>query len=586
MKEFKVFLRFLFSFSPRRFVINCTMMLLSTFISGIGLFLLIPLLKFTGWIGGHHSNDLFTYISNQVFGPAIYHFPLLLILGLFVAVITSVTVLEFIQSRYMTRFGQDFMLSLQRKLNHCVAHASWAFLVQRNLKHAHYMITSGISQVNMLTTYSLQMITDGLLVSVFLIASFIFSFQLTLITFLIALASFAVMHRHKARLIGRKSFTQTQNAQVELAHFLEGMKLAKSYNRVDAFIYRFEAMQRANYDFQLEFAKSQFMIRGLFKVSTAFIFSLLFWLSFSWLHIPLPTLLALLLLFSRLLPRISSLQQTYLRVANILPIFEQVQTMTQEFETHQEVMNPAARLSWSRHITLSDISYTYEHKQALKELSFQFKHNTSTAIVGPSGAGKTTLADILLGLLIPQSGSVLIDDVELTGEQLYAWRNQVSYVPQEVHLFNGSITDNLLWATPQVSEDDLWTALSMAAAEGFVRSLPQGIDTIVGDRGIKLSGGERQRLALARALLRHPSVLILDEATSALDTQNEDLIYQTLKNLHGKLTIIIISHRFSTIQNADQVLVLDQGQLQESGSPTQLLAEPSSLFYHLFNQNH
>ena len=186
------------------------------------------------------------------------------------------------------------------------------------------------------------------------------------------------------------------------------------------------------------------------------------------------------------------------------------------------------------------------------------------AIVGPSGSGKTTLADLILGLLSPTEGTIFIDGQPLEDELVHHWRSSIGYVPQETFLFHDTVRHNLLWAKRDATEDELWKAIELAAAAGFVSALPDGLDTVVGDRGIRLSGGERQRLALARALLRRPTLLLLDEATSSLDTANELRIQEAIEGLHGELTMVVIAHRLSTIRRADSIVVLDRGQVVEA----------------------
>ena len=175
-----------------------------------------------------------------------------------------------------------------------------------------------------------------------------------------------------------------------------------------------------------------------------------------------------------------------------------------------------------------------------------------------------------MGLNQPEKGKVLIDGMVLNKENLLSLRRSVSYVPQEPFLFNTSIRDNLLMIEPNATEEQIWEALEFAAAADFVKRLPNGLSTVIGDRGIKLSGGERQRLVLARAILRKPAILVLDEATSALDTENEAKIQAALDRLKGKMTIIVIAHRLSTIKNADQVIVLDNGEIIQNGKFNEL----------------
>jgi ATP-binding cassette subfamily C protein len=183
-----------------------------------------------------------------------------------------------------------------------------------------------------------------------------------------------------------------------------------------------------------------------------------------------------------------------------------------------------------------------------------------------------------MGLLRPEQGTILVDGVPVYPYGNHTWRQAIGYVPQEAFLFHATVRANLLWARPEASAADLQQALRLAAAEEFVASLPQGLDTVLGDRGVRLSGGERQRLALARALLRQPVLLILDEATSALDPFNEQRIHRALAALHGQFTIVLIAHRLSTVRMADRIMVLDAGQVVETGTWDELLGRSDSAF--------
>jgi ATP-binding cassette subfamily C protein len=226
-------------------------------------------------------------------------------------------------------------------------------------------------------------------------------------------------------------------------------------------------------------------------------------------------------------------------------------------------------------IKLQNVDFRYDKqkdKKILSELNLVIYAQQTTAIVGSSGAGKSTLADLLMGLLTPDAGEILIDGQPLEPQQIHSWRPSVAYVPQETFLFHDTVRANLLWTRPQASDEELWQILRLAAADQFVAELPDSLDTVVGDRGVRLSGGERQRLALARALLRHPSLLLLDEATSALDNENEQRIQLALDELHGELSIVVIAHRLSTIRHADQIVVIDNGRVVENGSWEELVA--------------
>ena len=222
-------------------------------------------------------------------------------------------------------------------------------------------------------------------------------------------------------------------------------------------------------------------------------------------------------------------------------------------------------------IRFHGVGFTYpDGTPALRSLDLTIPANRFTAIVGASGAGKSTVADLLIGLLRPSSGEILVDGEPLSAEDIQDWRHAIGYVPQDGFLLPGSVRENLLWAAPQATDEELWSVLAAAEASAFVRARPQGLDTPAGDGGALFSGGERQRLALARALLLNPAILVLDEATSALDLANERLILDAVAALDRGVTRVVITHRLSAIRNADVIHVLEQGRLVESGTWAQL----------------
>lgn len=214
-------------------------------------------------------------------------------------------------------------------------------------------------------------------------------------------------------------------------------------------------------------------------------------------------------------------------------------------------------------IVFNNISFHYRNdsRNILSKSSLNINKGMSVGIVGPSGGGKTTTVDILLGLLLPQSGEVLVDGRNIQ-EDLRGWLRQVSYIPQSIFMLDDTIRANVAFGDENAQEEDIWRALEEAALKDYVKSLPNGIDTEIGERGMRLSGGQRQRLGIARALYRQPSILIFDEATSALDNETEAEIMNSVNRLHGVKTMIIIAHRLSTIEGCDIVYRVDDGRIE------------------------
>lgn len=224
------------------------------------------------------------------------------------------------------------------------------------------------------------------------------------------------------------------------------------------------------------------------------------------------------------------------------------------------------------HLVFEDVSFAYEKdKPVLHGIDFDAEPGTVIALVGSSGSGKSTLAGLAATFLTPDSGRVLMDGVDLATVKLSSYRSQLGLVLQDDFLFDGTIRENLLFAQPDATEIELQDAAEKAYVTEFTDRFPDGLDTVIGERGVKLSGGQRQRVTIARALLSDPRILLLDEATSNLDTESESFIQQSLGGLLRDRTTVVIAHRLSTIQRADLILVIEDGKIVERGHHNELI---------------
>jgi ATP-binding cassette subfamily C protein len=234
-------------------------------------------------------------------------------------------------------------------------------------------------------------------------------------------------------------------------------------------------------------------------------------------------------------------------------------------------------ITFQRELSLKDISFAYADngKNVIDSLSLDIPKGSVIGFVGATGSGKTTLVDILLGLLIPQSGSILVDDIPLNRSNLHAWQRNIGYVPQEIYLSDDTLRKNIAFGVPDKDIDDnrVSRAARMAALDAFVNSLPQRYHTIIGERGVRLSGGQRQRIGLARALYRNPEVLVLDEATSALDGHTEERVLEAIRRASESRTVIMIAHRLNTLKDCDTIYMMEEGRFTASGTYDDLLRE-------------
>lgn len=283
-------------------------------------------------------------------------------------------------------------------------------------------------------------------------------------------------------------------------------------------------------------------------------------------------------LFARLFPRLSGLQQSLQAISTVLPALEAVNALLKVAQARREADSAASSgvlpFTAGEPVSVScrDLTLAYGDMRVLDGLSLDIAAGECVAVVGASGAGKSTFLDCLLRLAEPSAGKIEIQGHDLAALPLRVWRGAVGYMGQDSAILNASVRDNLCWGNTALDNAALEQVARQVEARELIARMPQGLDTMLGDRGRALSGGERQRLALARALARRPGLLILDEATSALDANTETRIIETLQHLKGKVTLILVAHRLATVRVADRICVLEAGRVVESGSFNALLS--------------
>lgn len=316
-------------------------------------------------------------------------------------------------------------------------------------------------------------------------------------------------------------------------------------------------------------------------------------------QINIPELSAVFWSLMAALPLLGKIVHGRISISNFIPSYEQLNFLRTNAADHKEFSGTKNFESLNDKIEFKNVSFRYPGRYlGLNNCNLLFKKNKVTAITGKSGSGKTTISDLILGLQKTSKGKVLVDNIEINEYDINKFRHKIGYVPQDSFLFNTSIENNLLWARNDLGKNKkeekflmdknernvkVEECLKLANIDKFIDSLPDGIKTEVGDRGTRLSGGQKQRISLARALIRNPEILILDEATSSIDDETEKLILSSINKLKNNMTIILIAHRLSTLSCADEIYVLDQGEIVESGSFKNLSSNKDSLIFDLKN---
>ncbi|HYD31381.1 MAG TPA: ABC transporter ATP-binding protein [Azospirillaceae bacterium] len=527
---------------------------------GAGLLLLIPILNLIG-----------------VDGEAPRSFPIGLeaALALYVLLVTGAALVVARRSMAVAAFRFGYADSLRRRMHRALMGMEWRTFCRLPGAEASHALISEAARAAHGVDFLLRLAGWTVEILVLLAVALHLSSAMTATALVLAAVCLALTRPldRRAHALGYSVGEANRALQADITDNLAGMRVIRALaledercNRVET---RMEEVRAANIAFQRSAGLARAATQALAAAAAAAV-----WVAVRGMELGLAEALALMMGFARLLAACLRVQDAWRIVLHALPAHAAVQRLLAHCEMAAESAEAVPVLGTSdsarlltRSLKLDGVVLRYrpEGVAAVAGVEAEFPAGSITALIGPSGAGKSTVADLLLGLFEPDEGRVLVDGQPLVGALRRAWRRRVGYVPQDSFLFHDTIRANLAAAAPQADEAALWVALDQAAA-GFVRALPAGLDTVVGDRGGLLSGGQRQRLALARALLMKPELLILDEATSALDFENERRVLNALGALRGSLTMVVVTHRPSTARFADHVVPLDAGRVAAPGN--------------------
>src|SRR5258708_3601156 len=402
------------------------------------------------------------------------------------------------------------------------------------------------------------------------------SWKLTLITGCLLLLISQIVQRltGRAKQLGLQATAASATLSQRMLETFHGLRLVRAFGRETHEQNRFDLASGTVRKIFWKLESTSALVHPLSEVLTASL--LLGIVAVMAMRAPgqMAASLTFLILLYRLQPRIRQFDSDRVALNAFSASVEEVRKLLDE--TDKPYLRSGARVlnSIEKGIVLENVSLCYDSAKgpALDEVTCSINSGETTALVGPSGAGKSSLISLVCRFYDPSSGRLLIDGIPLPELDLARWRSQIAVVSQDVHLFNASVAENIVYGKLDATREELLEAARKAHALEFIEDLPDGFETVLGDWGLLLSGGQRQRVALARAFVRDPQILILDEATNSLDLISETVVQDALEEFGRGRTVLIIAHRISTIQHADKVIVLDAGKVVESGSVTQLLA--------------
>lgn len=552
---------------PKQSIITVLALLFAGLAEGFGLSMLLPLLGVTiSKLGGAETqmeqspSTLEHMLAGffQLFGitptPA-------LLLTFFAVGILCTALLALIANKKVGYTVAQVATDLRLSLIQSLFATRWQYYVNQPVGSLTNAFATEANRAADAYLYAIRTIAQLLRALIFTAVALLMVWKETLIALLAGLVILLALRKlvTRAKRAGQHQTTLLNSLLSLLTDTLQSIKPLKAMAREDmAARVLLRETTTLNQALQKEvFSKEALKALQEPLITVFFAFGL--YVAMVWWQMPLATVITMAFLLIKILKSLQSAQKEHQNMVIAESAYWSLTKKIERTKQEPEDVSGTRPPRFEHAIRLDNVSFAYAEQEVLRELSLEFRSGSFSALTGPSGAGKTTIVDLLSRLLSPQKGKVLLDDVDLAQIDVQAWRRMIGYVPQETLLLHDTVRVNVTLADEQFSDAEVEQALRAAGAWDFISQLPGGMDAVVGERGNRLSGGQRQRITIARALIHKPKLLILDEATSALDPASEQAICATLKQLRGSLTILAISHQKALVEAADYIYRLQDG---------------------------
>ena len=557
---------------------------------GLGISMLLPLIQSSGSLNGNLNNSITTRIysflnlmgvTNLLIGTLVLTVIIFLLKG----------ILKFIEGAYNGKLQSELLRRLTIRMFDSYNTIDYQYFTKQNTGHFINVLNVQIYNTVIILNHFLGFLTQLIMAVTLIGIAFFISLKISLFTVVTGSVLMIVFRSLNARVsvISRKSSEELSVLNKFLIQTLQALKyiistaqndhlrkgVVKSVKLLTDYMYRLQIWR--SFTNAIQEPVSVILMVGIILVQVTF------------MNEPITTIVVALILFYKAMRTLMAMQQNWQQAMSTIGSIEMVEKEFKVTNEHREKGGTILLDTRFKSILFNNLSFSYNDQQIiLDKLQLEIKANTTVAFAGESGAGKTTLVDLLTLLLKPTEGELLINGIPSDQIQLSSWRSQIGYVSQDTVVFDDTIANNIcLWNGDYQNDPDIRKNVEEAAkkayADGFISQMPNGYETMVGERGVRVSGGQKQRLFIARELYKNPNLLILDEATSALDSESERYIQESIDNLKRSLTVVIIAHRLSTIKNADIIYVMDNGVIIESGTFEELTSKDQSRFSKMVN---
>ena len=485
------------------------------------------------------------------------------LLVIFAAALTLRSALQMLAMQYVGYAAADVSTDLRRQIIGSMLRVRWRFLVTQPVGRTANALSIECNRAGKCYVQSAVFIAQILNTSIYVGIALVVSFHFALLAFVAGFIVTGALHFlvRIARKAGARQTARLMHLITFLSDTLNNIKPIKAMAREAPF----NALMERRISQLRKSLRTQVITTEVLgnaqDILVAILLSAGFFLAVEVFEVPIAEVLVMGLIIARLISSIGKLQTSYQKAVMLETAFLVCKEIISDAEKEVEVNPGRGTPSFEKGLVFDRVTFGYDEKAVLHDVSLEIEKGKLTVLTGPSGSGKTTISDLMIGLHLPQSGSILVDGQPLQELDLHKWRQMLAYVPQEQTLLHDSIATNVSLGDDSMPQTEMEKALRLAGAWEFVSSLPDGLETIVGEKGARLSGGQRQRIGLARALVQHPRLLILDEVTSALDQPTAIAIAQQIKRISRGVTVLVVTHRSEFIDLADRIYAIEEGRV-------------------------